>query len=299
VIGLPQDPRSSASSWLGTYEIFQYAPFVEMLARHTGRRLVTVGGAIGLLSRKPGLGNMTLSVYHWTETDGDQMLLLERDARNLCSARLWVNTVVEQASFAHRPVEKLHTLTLDLTRTEHYLWDQIGSNSRRKVRRCVKDGVTVTRAASEADFDGWWRIYSHTAETKFFYRQPLALVREVCAQERLSTLLVAKRRGTVIGGMLFLTHSYPVYWLGGFDRESRTYTGHLNLWEALLYFRHQGYSVIDLGGYEADRAHGPSNFKRSFNGSLRSTYAYDIPLSPIRSSLLYAAEAMLGALRRR
>ena len=275
-------------SWNGTFEIFQYQPFAEVYARHTRRRCVKIGEDWGYLSSVGGLGATTLGIYNCPGSGPEALTRLRDAALQHKVARLWANLLECPSGPACGRVERLDTLTIDLTPSEPVLWKQIGSNTRWKIRRCLKDAVTI-KVADTTDFEAWWTLYCKIAYKKAFSRQPRALVEDLVHRTDLTTLLVAKcSSGRVIGGMFFLNHQYPVYWLGAFERGGPVNTGQLTLWESLLHFKQRGFTILDLGGVERDPKHGPSEFKRAFHGEPRSTYACTVVLDPIRNGVLKA-----------
>ena len=287
-------------AWQGSHPIFRNPRFAELFARHTGQERIALEGGFGFLSHRPLLGPTTLTVPHVPGPGPVSLAPLIEQARALGAARLEVITLSPPAlpgPHAHRPLE---TRILDLREDEGRLWEQVGPNTRRKIRRAKKSGVTAVPGRDSADLESFWRIYCRTAERKGFPRQPRPLVEALFHEEDLTTLLLARREGTVVGGMLFWTEAYPVYWIGGFERIAEApYLGTLTLWEALRHFRERGFPLLDLGGTDPAPGHGPTAFKDTFHGETRRSQITTLRIAPLRGWLLDRGEGIVRHVRKR
>lgn len=280
--------------WQGSHLIFGNPRFAKIFARETNRVLVPFSGGFGFLSQRSVIGASTFTVYHMPDPTTDNLAALVAHARGARAARLQLITETPPAIRMPRTQKPLWTRTLDLQPGEEWLWGEIGSNTRRKINRSKRAGVTVTVCETDADFESFWTIYCQTAARKGFPAQPHPLVKALFREPSLTTLVVSRRAGAVIGGMLFWTECYPVYWIGGFERRVEApYTGNLTLYEATRLFRERGAPLLDLGGADPTPGHGPTAFKETFHGEIRGSCQSIFRLSPLRGRLLDWGESLI------
>ena len=282
------------SAWEGTFEIWQNPVFSEIYTKCTGRERVSIDGIQGFVTHRPVLGYTTLYIYNLqqaTEKNVREIISLSKKRR---VARIWIYSPEEIPAWDNLCMPT-YTLIMDLALSEERLWKMIGAKTRNMVRRGDKEGVKIELATTERQFSNWWRAYIKTAYDKGFSPQPYELVHTLFEQASLSKLLIATKDFRVIGGMFFLVNKYPMYWLGALDRSYKHYHGaNLNMWNAILYFKDKGYKILDFGGIEMDESHGPSRFKRSFNGEVRKAWIYEIPIQKPKAFLL----ASLSSIRK-
>ncbi|MHB8425167.1 MAG: GNAT family N-acetyltransferase [Gammaproteobacteria bacterium] len=278
--------------WRGTFEIFQTPRFGEIYAMHTGRRRIWMGDLQGFFSSRPLFGNTTLYIHNLLDSTENCASAITACARELKVARVWVSAVRENPHFRQGRVSLLYTAVMDLKKSEEILWQHIGAKTRNMIRRGEKEELKILPAISDRDFSDWWKVYEQTAKSKEFTLQPRALVYAVFKENALAKLFVARKGTETIGGMFFFTHDYPVYWLGGFERVGNYHASHINLWKAMLYFKKNGYAILDLGGVETDESHGPSRFKRAFNGDLKTSWMYRIPINAPKAFILDLAASL-------
>ena len=280
--------------WQGSHLIFGTPRFAEIFARETGQVLVPFEGGMGFLSRQPVIGASTFKVYHASDSTAQGLAAITTQARKARSARLQIITTAPLVSPEPSRCQPLETRILDLGPGEEQLWEAIGPNTRRKIRRSKRAGVTAHLAETDADFESFWSIYRRVASQKGFPAQPRSLVETLFRDPSLTTLIVTRRAGVVIGGMFFWTEAYPVYWIGGFERIAEApYTGSLTLWEATRLFRDQGAALLDLGGADPTPGHGPTAFKDTFHGEVRMSYQSTLTLSPLKGRLLDWGETLI------
>jgi len=272
--------------WEGTFEIWQNPVFAEVYARCMGKERISIDGIQGFVTHRPVLGYTTLYVYNLQQATGKKLSKIVSLSKKLKVARIWIYTL-EQIHEWNSFSKPNYTLIINLTLPEEKLWKQIGPKTRNMVRRGEREGVKIELAASESQFSNWWKVYIKTAYSKGFNPQPYGLVHTIFKQANFSRLFIATKNSQVIGGMFFLVNKYPMYWLGAYDRSYKQYHGaNLNMWNAILHFKEKGYEVLDLGGIKIDKSHGPSRFKKSFDGEMKRAWVYEIPVCKLKAFLL-------------
>jgi len=278
--------------WEGTFEIWQDPVFAEIYARCMGKEGISIDGIQGFVTHRPVLGYTTLYVYNFQQATEKKVSEIISLSKKLRAARIWIYTPKEIPGWDNLSMPS-YTLIMDLALSEERLWKMIGAKTRNMVRRGEREGVKVELATAENQFLNWWKVYMKTAYGKGFAPQPYELVHTLFEQGSLAKLLIATKDSRVIGGMFFLVNKYPMYWLGALDRSYKHYHGaNLNMWNAILYFKDKGYKILDFGGIEIDKSHGPSRFKRSFNGEIKRAWVYDVPVCKIKAFLLILASSI-------
>ncbi len=283
---------SDRVQWTGTFEIWQNPKFGEIYAKNTNKQRLFVDNIQVFVSRKPFIGNTTLYVY-CPPHDKEWIEDLLPFARALRVSRIWLYDVRELPTLRKVVQREAFTFVIDLGLSEDEIWKRMKSGVRNEIRRAKNEGVIVRKAKEDTEFDKWYDIYNATASVKGFERQPYSLVRDLFVQPDLSELLVALVEDKIVGGMFFLTGSYPVYWLSGFDRKySHFNIGALNMYEAIMQFKNLGYKLLDLGGAVLDREHGPTLFKRKFGGEVRRATICEVSVNRLKANLLTFGEAL-------
>lgn len=274
------------NTWQGTFKIWQNKDFGKIYARFNSLKLYFLNDLQLFVSYRPIIGNTTLYLYS-APSKGKWINELKSLAKGLKVAKIWIYSINPLESLNSFFKEKLFTFVINLADNKELLWEKIGKKTRNMIRKGEKMDVKVKLADQEEEFNQWWGVYSKTAEIKGFGRQKLLLVKKIFQEKKLSRLFLSIKDNKIIGGTLFLLDEYPMYWLGAFDKNFGDYApGHINIWEAMLTLKKEGFQLLDLGGISFDEKDGSSRFKKSFNGEIKTEYIYEIPVNFIKKKFI-------------
>jgi len=274
------------NTWQGTFKIWQNKDFGKIYARFNSLKLYFLDDLQLFVSYRPIIGNTTLYLYS-APSEKKWINELKSLAQNLKVAKIWIYSINHLESLNNFFKEKIFTFVINLADNKELLWEKIGKKTRNMIRKGEKMGVKVKLADQEEEFDQWWKVYSRAAEIKGFGKQKLLLVKKIFQEKKLSRLFLSIKDNKIIGGTLFLLDEYPMYWLGAFDKNFGDYApGHINIWEAMLSLKKEGFQLLDLGGISFDEKDGSSRFKKSFNGEIKTEYIYEIPINLIKTKFI-------------
>jgi len=265
-----------AKIWKGTFEIWQNPDFAAIYSDHSRQQLCGISEFLVFISRKPLLGPTTLYAYCLPD-DPQKMAAMESLARRLGAARAIIYSKDPILSRQDYFKEVSLTLIVDLSPEIASIWDNLGKKTRNMVRKGQNLGIDVRRADNIDDFNDWWRIYRRLCSEKKFAAQDYELVAQIFRSSELGRLFVSVKDGKIIGGSFFLVGSYPMYWLGAFDKGYSC--GHANIWAAISCFKNDNFSIIDLGGIGSDDNDGTTVFKKQFSQNVQKGYIYEIPIN--------------------
>lgn len=189
---------------------------------------------------------------------------------------------------------------VDVTQSEHGLWQQLNRGNRSKIHHAQGSGVTIVRGAGNADLEDFSRLYGRTMERREaapryrFGREFFLRLRERLGR-RLQQFS-ARVDGRTIAAALFVYESDVLhYFLGGSDE------GYLSLrpnnvlmFEAIRWARASGFRLVNLGG-----GYRPSDsllqFKLGFSKSTLPFYTYAAAHQPDAYEELCRLRAMHDA----
>jgi hypothetical protein len=186
---------------------------------------------------------------------------------------------------------RLSTTATDLRPGFDALWKRFRDTHRRHFRSAEKQGVTVSPAGSLEEVDAYYAIYRDSLRgwgdraTGFY---PRSLFRNIAKMEAFGDgirLLLARKGGTVIGGVVVVYHgAQAVYWHGVSRRESASaHPSPFLLVSALREACEQGYRWFDFMGPN-EHLKGVQHFKDGF-AAQRLPYDAYYSLQSIRGIL--------------
>ncbi len=238
------------SGWLGVFrDCFQVEPFflqalesddrlagiLPLYAGHSlflGRYLSSTGGAA--LGDGPGV----IRALH-------QRALVLRDEQHL--AYLCLRGEQIAGSQPHRLLPTVNTV-VDLTPGPAAIWEGLGSNLRRKVRKAMKNGFRVEEdpAALEDFYGVYARNVRHLGTPVFGRKMFGSMARHFPGRLK---LLVVRREGEVVGGQLSLRArgAWTSLFLAVDRRLLGLYPTYLLYWEAIRRAATEGAASLDLG----------------------------------------------------
>lgn len=264
------------------------------LAKATGGRQLTIENdnrflacALVVIDRTIG-GLSTWEIPRgplWQQEGALLNLLMERivgDARqDRCIQLLYSPTftidgwTTPLARDSKRHVHPEATLLIDLKQSEQELLAQMHQKGRYNINVARKHGVEIVQGTAH-DIDDFYRLLIGTGNRDNFIILKKSQYR--CFLESLedAMLLLAKRDGTVIAGLLnAMWNGTMYYYYGASSYEHRQLMApYLLQWEAMMHAKRRGCSTYDLLGImppnapENDPWKGITDFKRKFGGSL-------------------------------
>lgn len=171
------------------------------------------------------------------------------------------------------------TIFIDLTKSEDILWSDLSHSAKYSVNRAVREGYVFEAVPNptKEQIEESYRLFKITSRDKGFYMTPLSefFVRNEMFGDKSYLCLVRNEDGELQQSKFCLGYKDMVlYVAGGSTTEARkNKSGYLLLWEAIKFFKKEGYRVFDLEGKDDKRFPlytkswgGFSHFKEKFNG---------------------------------
>jgi hypothetical protein len=248
----------------------------------SSRRMVAPFSGRRWLDALPAVRDGTLA------TTLEMLRLIERHARDTGDVSLHVGSFASPASESilapngftlARRIE----FELDLTMEETDLWEKIDRRRRQKIKKAMKSGVVVRELPASEGAQHLRRLQAASFE-RISARGGPTLSNRISRQEDPIEPLIRAGFGRVIGGFIgdvcvsasfFSVFNGLAYQtLSGHDTKAlETEAPSLGLWEALLGFRSEGITHMNLGGCGIDAAeesspeHGVYAYKKAFGGA--------------------------------
>jgi hypothetical protein len=188
-----------------------------------------------------------------------------------------------------------HTPVLDVTRDERSLLAGM-DGAERKIRKAEREGVEVTEAQTLADVEAYYRLSSDTADRirsrTRFTELPLAFFVDIWRRmvpAGHARLFLARHRGRLIAGNLFLIHGNTMLYYQGASTRDRAETHRQApaacFWAAIRAAKAMGLARFDFGGCTptadaGDPRHGVWEFKKKWGGALVEFYNAEVLLAP-------------------
>lgn len=196
-------------------------------------------------------------------------------------------------------IQPREILMLDVTKNEETLLAEMKSKTRYNIRLAEKQGIRIEETRNDVDKAAFFELLTKTAARKDIHFHPQAYYqsflehfdRETCE------LLVAKKDGEVLAGILVLYYADTAYYLhGGSNDHGRKYMApHLLQWEAIRRAQARGMKQYDFGGVAVKEVppkgkdwSGITRFKQGFapqTETLLFPGAYDIVIDRKRYAL--------------
>ncbi len=197
---------------------------------------------------------------------------------------------------ASHDIQPREILMLDVTKNEDILLAEMKSKTRYNIRLAEKHGIFVEETQTDSDKTAFFELLTKTAARKDIHFHPQAYYQKFLEHFDRETceLLVAKKDGEVLAGILVLYYADTAYYLhGGSNDHGRKYMApHLLQWEAMKRARARGMKQYDLGGVAVKEASpqgkdwsGITRFKQGFaphTETLLFPGAYDIVIDSKR-----------------
>jgi CelD/BcsL family acetyltransferase involved in cellulose biosynthesis len=191
--------------------------------------------------------------------------------------------LAEQVPFLVRPLHNSVALTderlalvnkakwhgIDLSPDLDTLWMNLHGSARRAIRKAEKNGIVVKAAESKEGLREFFELHLNVRKNKYrMLAQPYSFFENIWEQfieKQNGLLLLARHRGEVIGGILFLEWKDEIYYK--FNASAPSYLAHrpndLLLWNGIKYAKEKGFAHLDFGLSDWDQE-GLVRYKRKF-----------------------------------
>jgi hypothetical protein len=291
---------------------YQYHPFAE---KRTERfqvflRDVAVAGGVLLSACVLGYPRRMLAIHRGPTGDLASALdALDTYARakgawciEVMPDALFNDSLWEAFSTRHwQPVtSERYTLRLDLTPNEDALLAGFESRGRYSVRRAVRESIVVRHARDHDDVATFVRLITEMHAAKGLTRAPddhlSRIAKYLLTQPSRGVVLLAERRGEVLGCNLLWRSALRVEYLYGASRKLKEAVGYPLQWAGIKWAKEIVAKEYDLGGYDPHRTGGPAFMKRAFCRNV-------VALSPrwrklLQPTLFKASQRLRGWIKR-
>jgi lipid II:glycine glycyltransferase (peptidoglycan interpeptide bridge formation enzyme) len=196
------------------------------------------------------------------------------------------------------------SLRLDVTRSEEEIFQSFRKVARYEVRRAERAGVTVGKAVSAEESEGFIELYLRLAKRKGFMPDGPQFMHGILGwlqgEPKRGGLWLAKLQDAAVAGAVIVRAGRRCWYVWGASEEQRNFSaGHLLQWHAIRWAKSQGCTQYDFGGYTPGATSGPAWFKEGFGGKVvRLLPPHRIVLRPQQYRWLEAARNAKEKLRR-
>lgn len=183
-----------------------------------------------------------------------------------------IQPLLEEYNFVFEPYVNY---LIDLNRPAEDVLQSIGSRTRKKIRKGLRDGhVQVSELTDRAELAHW---YEPLLETYNKARIPLANLSlfeaafDILYPKRMVKFLIARVQDKIAACSAELLFKNTIYgWYGGTNREYSDYLpNEMLMWHLLEWGANNGYHTYDFGGAgRSDEGYGVRDFKAKFGGDL-------------------------------
>jgi len=209
----------------------------------------------------------------------------------------------------YRCVRRFNVFTVSLKRSVDDLWDNIGSNKRKNIRKATKSGVQVKEAKGHEDFLYFYKMLETTGRRAGFNPptfSELDAIWEAYVPRGLGRIFFAEFKGENIAGVFTVTHGDTVYAKAAASLESAWSVRPNDLlhWEAMKWACEQEFSNYHMGVVPepipecGSPQWGVWRWKREWNGRLQKLLVYDRVFLSITEKVVSWAERMKKSLGR-
>jgi CelD/BcsL family acetyltransferase involved in cellulose biosynthesis len=166
-------------------------------------------------------------------------------------------------------VDRARWHSVDVGRDPDDVWPSLDGSARRAIRKAREHGVTVSIGRDERDLRAFFELHLRVRKHKYgLLAQPYRFFQKLWEEFLVhghGALMLARRDGQVIGGVLFLGWDDTIYYKfnASDPQHLDARPNDLIVWEALAYAHEQGYRSLDFGLTSWDQE-GLVRFKRKY-----------------------------------
>jgi serine/alanine adding enzyme len=238
------------------------------LFRRFTTRSVGYGGLLYQDSNR-GKEGLHLLLDAYTKNIKGQSLFTElRNLYNLAD----LHSLLEQYGYFY---EHHLNYLIDLGRPPEKILQSIGSRTRKKIRKGLREGhVQIDEVTSRNELAYWYEILQKTYDKAQVLLADLSLFEatfDILYPKGMAKFFLARVHGVTAACSVELPYKDTIYgWYGGCDRAYREYVpNEMLIWHILEWGANNGYRLYDFGGAgRPDEEYGVRDFKAKFNGEL-------------------------------
>ena len=204
-----------------------------------------------------------------------------------------VKFLLEHGATPGRPLFTRYTFTLDLTKSEEKLMDQLSSKTRYNVKLAQKKGVQIYENTTSEGMEQYITILEETTKRQGFYAHSPAYFRtlwKTLGDSGIIRIFNAVYEDTVVASwVMFIFNGVLYYPYGASSSQHRdVMASNLMMWEMIRFGKAMGCHTFDMWGAlgpdanEKDPFFGFHRFKKGY-GSVLTEFigTYDLILDPI------------------
>ncbi|MDE0301363.1 MAG: GNAT family N-acetyltransferase [Candidatus Poribacteria bacterium] len=190
----------------------------------------------------------------------------------------------------------LFTHLLKMSEDYDEIWRGYNKRVRGAVRKAAKAGVSVSDAHSNADLEAFYGIYLATIRRVGGTPKPKSLIQSLY-RSGIGKLAIAKRKGVVIAGLLYLYFNRTVtLWCEASDPRHLEYRPNNAIFHHIIQWAcAQGYEWVDFGASPPEN-HGLIAHKEQYRAHRFDFCSYMKVHSPLRRESWRIAEPSLRKL---
>jgi len=290
-------PASEVGLTLGSWQVFQHRPLLEIFARQFGQKVIQVGGALATVRKLPGLGAMRAQVYS-PEAGAGADWSRALDALDVGELVVMTNQPA-QPHWQRAQPDDLVSLVIDLRGGAEGLLDRFEQRARTASRRAQRAGVAIVQTRSMSDLDTVFEVIMRMSDQGRRFPVPsIGLLRTLLAEGH-GRLYMATLGAQVIGGCVVLAHRYAHALVSGFDASACGGLPSTFMYaEVMRGEMGHGIPFLDFGPHSPRLHAGLILAKRAFNPLVVPAYRYEQPGAGWRGAAFSVARAARRSLRR-
>jgi lipid II:glycine glycyltransferase (peptidoglycan interpeptide bridge formation enzyme) len=175
-------------------------------------------------------------------------------SQKICEA-FFTLSPVQTVEYGHRLAEigyqkhrTLFTHLLETSEDYEVLWNAYNKRVRGAVRKAAKAGVSVSDANTDAELEAFYRLYLATVKRLGGTPKPRSLI-QFLYRSQIAKLVIAKRDGAVIAGLLYLHFNRTVtLWCEASDPKSLEHRPNNAIFHHIIHWAcERGYECVDFG----------------------------------------------------
>ncbi len=173
------------------------------------------------------------------------------------------------------------TMLIHLRKSQKELWEQLSSTCRYSINRANRYGVKVEilQKPLPEEIEKFHTLIARRGKTKKYYVQSLRDQNHKVKVfgDQAYIVNAYDKNNAILGTKMYLGVGNNIWYFAGgtTDLGQKSKGGYKLLWESILYFKRNGYEVLDLEGLEDTRLpkqtknwHGYTEFKLKFGGEI-------------------------------
>lgn len=202
---------------------------------------------------------------------------------------------------------------VDLGKTEEQLWQGLHSHHRRKIKKAMKQGLSIRESTAAHDASALRDLQRGSQDRrrkrgenmKLGDDEPIIALMKNMLRDGIGRLFLAEHDGRIVSGAFMSTFDSRAYYVfGGSNPDGfRLDAPGLLFWHMIRVFRDAGFVEFNLGGVPVAGAredaaeHGLYRFKAGFGGREVECFDYSFDLRPRLSAAVGLVTRLLRSAR--